>query len=114
MFEARARGRIDPETDDAAEDNVACGCRDTGAYHLPTDRNLLRDKSVFLEGRDKFFVFLDRQRARRDAAKPIAGVNLRAAWRRIESHLIGRAAKNRCAAAAHRRGGKHQYDTHSP
>lgn len=112
MFEARARGRIDPETDDAAQDNVARGRRDTGADHLPRHRDLLRDESVFLEGRDKFFVLFDRQRAGRDAAKPVAGLDFGAAWRRIESHLIGRSANDRCAAAAHCGECKHHYETH--
>jgi hypothetical protein len=39
-------------------------------------------------------------------------VDFGAAWRRIESHLIGRSANDRCAAAAHCGECKHHYETH--
>jgi hypothetical protein len=60
MFVARARDRIDSEADQATRDDIACGRRDTGAGDLPGDRDLLREKSGFLEGRDKFFILFDR------------------------------------------------------
>jgi hypothetical protein len=58
VFVARSRHGIDSKTDQAARYDIARGCHDAGADDLSCYGDLLRDKSVFLEGRDKFFILL--------------------------------------------------------
>ena len=99
MFEARAGGGIDSQSNETASKNVASSCGNTSADDLPRYWDLLWNEFRFFECRDKFFVLINRQRAWRHTSKSIACVNLRAAWRRIESDALGRATKHGRTAA---------------
>jgi hypothetical protein len=99
VFEARTRDRIDSKTDQSSQKHIACGCGDTAGHDLSGYGDLLRDKSVFLEGRDKFFVLLDGQCTRRDASKTVAGMDFCATGRRVESNFVGGPANYCCTPA---------------
>ena len=80
MLVRSAGDRVDADTDNASDQDIAGQPRGSGAGELRLHLNLLGPIAWLGKGRDEFLVALDDERARRDATEPIAGAYLGLTW----------------------------------